>query len=965
MRYQPFLFCLVLFLSVNIVSAQYYNTGQDPSSLKWMQIKTGHFTVIYPEKYGSGGLAFARSLDQAYSKITTIFPEKKFRIPVIIHNFTTQSNGYVAWAPRRMEIYPTPEQNTIPLDANRQLTTHEITHVLQMESLNKGFSRAMSCVLGEQFTGIVASLLPLWLLEGDAVFAESYLTQSGRGRTPSFQKQLKALAVEKANLFKYDKIVNDSYRDFVPSYYETGYQMTTWAIARHNPLIWNKVYDFTAQEPFTINPVNISLRKNTGLTKKKLYIETLDTLKQIWTKEINQNKSVIYDAVNPLKQGKYISYYSPLVTGTDSIIAIRTSLSDPPYFVLISPSTKTEKRIFVPGQIYPWLISFGRGKLVWVESQPDPRWENRNYSVIKILDLKSRHARKLSHKSRYMAAAISPDGKRIAASENTVDDRNNLIIIDSETGNILQSVPVPGNAYLQHPQWGNGGQKISFIFLKEAGEGIMSYSLINKEWENLVEAGRSDLQSSYLRNDSLFFISSVSGTDNILLKTPDNKISRLTSSRFGTSDLSLSDGKVVFSDYTSGGNNICMLSSADINNSLPVIYGTPSPILDRVDLKQQPTEDNISKSYTPEPYRKWQHLFRFHSWMPFYADIETITSDPASIRPGISVMSQNSLSTLTSTIGYEYSATKRNVFHSKVTWEGWFPVIQSQLDYGDDPGVYKLGETVGVPAELHPSLRFSNTILFPFQFSSGKFSQYLQFSASSEYSNNYIYVQEEGIYDYGQTKIRGRLYFSNYQVSAYRDIFPRWAQTIDLNYSWAPFDKNIYGNAGSLQSSFYFPGILANNGIRFRFAKEKQNPSKYLYGSMIPFPRGYSNIISTDLNFFSADYALPLVYPDFNIASFLYIKRIRADLFYDYASGAGNYYFDVVVNGESTNVFKQGSERFSSFGVELMADFHVFRIPYMVSGGLQTAWKNLNERPYFGFLFNMDLFGMSIGRRGL
>jgi hypothetical protein len=965
MRYQSSLLYLILFLSVNIVSAQYYNTGQDPSSLKWMQIKTGHFTVIYPDKYGAGGVAFARSLDQAYSKITTIFPEKKFRIPVIIHNFTTQSNGYVAWAPRRMEIYPTPEQNTIPLDADRQLTAHEITHVLQMESLNQGFSKAMSYVLGEQITGIVASLLPLWLLEGDAVFAESYLTESGRGRSPSFQKQLKALAVEKDNLFKYDKIVNDSYRDFVPSYYETGYQMVTWAMARHNPLIWNKVYNFTADEPFTINPVNISLNKNAGLTKKKLYIETLDTLKQIWTKEVTQNKSVIYDVVNPPKHEKYIDYHSPLVAGTDSIIAIRTSLSDPPYFVLISPSTKTEKRIFIPGQIYPWFISFAKGKLVWVESQPDPRWENRNYSVIRILDLKTGKSRRLSQRSRYLAAAISPDGERIAVSENTVDDRNNLIIINSETGNILQSVPVPGNAYLEHPQWGTGGQKIIFIFLKEAGEGIMSYSVINKEWETLVEAGRADLQSSCLRNDSLFFISSVSGTDNILLKTPDNKISRVTSSRFGTSDLSLSGGKVIFSDYTSGGNNICVLSSADISSTLPVIYRTSSPILDRVDLKQQSTEENSSKIYTPEPYRKWQHLFRFHSWMPFYADIETITSDPASVRPGITVMTQNSLSTLTSTIGYEYSATNRNVLHSRVTWEGWYPVIQSQLDYGNNPRVYKLGESVGDPIEPHSSLRFSNTILFPFQFSSGKFSQYLQLSASSEYMNNYIYVQEEGIYDYGQTTLRGRLYFSNFQVSAYRDIFPRWAQAIDLNYSWAPFDKNIYGNATSLKSAFYFPGILANNGIRFRFEKEKQNPSLYLYGSMISFPRGYSNIISTDINFFSIDYALPLVYPDFNIASLLYIKRIRADLFYDYASGTGNYYFDVIVNGKSTNAFHEGNEKFSSFGVELMSDFHVFRIPFMISAGVRTAWKNLNEKPYFGLLFNMDLFGMSIGRRGL
>ena len=84
---------------------------------------------------------------------------------------------------RRMELYPTPEQNTIPLAPEKQLAIHELAHVFQMESLNQGFSKAMSFLFGEQFTGIVSSLLPLWFLEGDAVFAESVLTESGRGRS--------------------------------------------------------------------------------------------------------------------------------------------------------------------------------------------------------------------------------------------------------------------------------------------------------------------------------------------------------------------------------------------------------------------------------------------------------------------------------------------------------------------------------------------------------------------------------------------------------------------------------------------------------------------------------------------------------------------------------------------------------------------------------------------------------------
>jgi hypothetical protein len=113
MKHLLILFCFLFFQPISY--AQYYNTGQDPGSLKWMQIKTSRFTVIYPGSYGSAGKDMARSLDEAYSRLGYLYPKLKFRIPVIIHNYTTSSNGYVAWAPSRMELYPTPEMNAIPL----------------------------------------------------------------------------------------------------------------------------------------------------------------------------------------------------------------------------------------------------------------------------------------------------------------------------------------------------------------------------------------------------------------------------------------------------------------------------------------------------------------------------------------------------------------------------------------------------------------------------------------------------------------------------------------------------------------------------------------------------------------------------------------------------------------------------------------------------------------------------------
>ncbi len=107
-----------------------------------------------------------------------------------------------------------------------------------------------------------------------------------------------------------------------------------------------------------------------------------------------------------------------------------------------------------------------------------------------------------------MSASISPDGNYIAATENTIDNRNNLVILDAWNGFKLHAVQAPGNASLQRPQWDATGKMLSVIYLTEQGEGILTFSLTDKTWNTLIEAGNDDIQSSYIRNDSLFFVSS-------------------------------------------------------------------------------------------------------------------------------------------------------------------------------------------------------------------------------------------------------------------------------------------------------------------------------------------------------------------------------------------------------------------------------------------------------------------------
>jgi hypothetical protein len=274
-----------------------------------------------------------------------------------------------------------------------------------------------------------------------------------------------------------------------------------------------------------------------------------------------------------------------------------------------------------------------------------------------------------------------------------------------------------------------------------------------------------------------------------------------------------------------------------------------------------------------------------------------------------------------------------------------------------------MGQDVGDPTTIKPGLSFLNTISVPLLFATSRFSQYVRPFISVDYQNEYIYIKEKGAYDYGQTIITGRFYFTNYDRSAIRDIYPKWAQVVDFNYCFAPFDKLIYGSSVSLKTAFYFPGFLPNNGIKIRYETEKQDPEKYLYTNFTSLPRGYTDIVSKQIQFYSVDYVLPLVYPDFNIASLLYLKRIRAGLFYDYASGPGNAMYQYTSNGLTPLYDTAEKESLSSFGLQLLADFHLLRIPFMISGGIQSAWKNTHQAPVVEVLFNINLYGLTLGKR--
>ncbi|HEY9114649.1 MAG TPA: hypothetical protein VIN10_08100, partial [Bacteroidales bacterium] len=428
----PLLFIIILVLiSVNL-KAQYFVNGQDPASIKWKQIKNGQFQIIFPENYDSVAQYYSNLLQLVSPFVSQPYNPKLHKISLILHNRTTTSNAMVAIAPQRMEFFEMPAQNTYPQIWQDQLSLHEYRHVVQENKMRQGLTKGLFFLTGEQgLAAVFGGFVPFWFIEGDAVVSETMFSNSGRGRSPDFLYPLKAQVLDK-KIYKYDKAVYGSYKNFVPDHYQLGYQLVANANLNHGIEMWDKTLDLVARRFYYIMPFSVGMKKGTGTGKFSYYKKTMETLAEQWRKEdaIEEVDSV---EMISLPQKFYTDYLFPNSLENGSFIVQKTGLNDITRFVLVNENGK-EKKLFTPGYDFEESLSVADSLLCWNEKGYDPRWQMRNYSVIKIHDLKTGKTRKISSKSRYFAPALSPDGKRVATVYVSEKSEYALYILDAEDG---------------------------------------------------------------------------------------------------------------------------------------------------------------------------------------------------------------------------------------------------------------------------------------------------------------------------------------------------------------------------------------------------------------------------------------------------------------------------------------------------------------------------------------------------
>jgi len=882
---------------------------QNPPALRWQEIRSPHFRVLYPAGLDTAAQRTAGRLEAVHAAEGATLGVQAKPIAVVLQNQTTVSNGFVTFLPRHAEFFTTPDQGQGlgTVDWLDGLVVHEFRHVNQFDKARQGFGRVVVPLLGDGGLGVSAVGVPQWFFEGDAVGTETAFTRSGRGRIPYFGLGLRANLLN-GRLYNYQKAVSGSLRDFVPDWYVLGYYLTSYAKAHYGPDVWSRALGEYYRFPFYPFSFSNGLKRTTGLHVEDLYARTMHELDSTWRAQRASQPTLtpVRELAGQAATRVFTQYQYPQYVTDSTVLALKSGLGDIAQLVLLgrhgAAPVGREKRVFTLGlQNIPQLLSVGGGKVVWPEFRQDPRWGQRVYSELKVLDLATGRLTRLGRGQRYAAAALSADGQRIVAVRTDERYHHALVILDAATGDVIRTLPNPKNDFYQQPRFSPTGQAIVTVALSAAGKTLQLIEPTSGLAVDMLPVANVNLANPQLWGEYVLYNSPQSGTDDIYaVNYRTRQTYRVTSRPTGAYHIAVSpDGqRLALHDYRATGARVV---------ELPLDPGTwqalPTPARD--DAPQpyvaalaagEPgaaritallaSPDSAGPRYGVRRYRPLAHAFRVFSY--------GVVQSPSGNAVSVGLRSQDFLSTTQLFAGLSYDQTERTLAATgALSYQGRYPVLDVEATYGGRDVARYIDRALPLDSLRRDQWQYARLLAgvrVPLVLTRSKYLQALTLGG---------YYLHERVFGY-DLPVRSRsevgantplhavqtslAYASQLKQSA-RDVAPRGGATLLATYRTTPFGTALQASQVGVQAGVYAPGLARHHALRLRGGFQyQQQRQQYNFASAISFPRAETSYISFDrLAVGSADYSLPLAFVHWSVGRVLYVQRLRATVFADVA----------------------------------------------------------------------------------
>lgn len=944
------LFRKILFLACLLVpslaQAQFFVTGDDPERLKWSYIDTDNFRVIYPVESDSLARKYAFKLEQYKIPVSRstgyIAGEGDGKLmPAILHTYNA-ANGSVAWAPKRMDLYTLPSAyDPDPMPWSTMLAVHEGRHVTQMQFGMTGNQKPFGYVFGQMWNILVSLVYPgLYGIEGDAVIAETALTQSGRGRTADFLNYYR-VAFDQGDYRTWDKWQFGSQEHFTPDHYALGYMTLGGARYLYEyPMLMKDGYNMASKKILNLSPFITLIKEKSGKKKfkKDIFVEICDTMQGIWSRDAMARAPFIpMEAVT--EEPRLYTNYSNTITHGNSIYTIKRGYLDSPKLIRIDVCGDEHFVTHLPHEVSNLRIH--DGKLYWSEEKPDERWSMKSDSRIRYIDLLEKKKYTVAENRKLL---FNPSfSKDRMASTRYFTEGGSALYIDGDT------YMAPDSLQLVESAWIDGIIYVTAV--SDNGFGI--YSFDGSAWKGVLDPQPVKITDFKSKGDELTFICDRTSVNELYHFNPTNcDLHQKTSTKYGAADYAYSeDGKYLYFssptlkgmqmfrtpvdslidrkvDYTERYRYVIADCLAEQERQLALEAGATETVDRDIHVK-------ISE---PKRYRKAAHMFNIHSWAPLYVNVDNIMNmsyeyifQAASL--GASAIMQNSLSTGVGEFGYSahkdpYDRSKwRHSGHFKFTYSGLYPVIEAKIDFNDrgarqfNTVLVRQGDAASVSMSSRemdsPYFEGRLTTYIPFNFSSGGWYKGIIPKLSYTITNDMFSTRAAVLENPGAVEgfqypanppfigvTEGKNSFRHYlsgSLRAYTSlavpnsaVYPRWGIGAEIGANKSFNTGRIISPMGYAYLYGFVPGFTREQGIRLSVMHQQKLDKGSIFGQPMVsvMPRGlastamlasYMSIMNPSITKFSADYAIPIYIGDISIGGgFIYIKRLCLTPHVDY-----------------------------------------------------------------------------------
>jgi Tol biopolymer transport system component len=873
--------------------------AQTPPGIDWRSIESPHFEIVFPKGLDADAERAVNALEGFYSPMSVSFGVQPGRVTVRLENQAPihDIGGYVNLAPLR-SVWNTarPQVSMGTNEWNTALAAHEGRHLIQFRAIDRGLPHGAKVLLGDTGIGLfLAWSMPYWWLEGDATVAESAFTAGGQARLAVFG-QLMRTEVLSGRRFSYMKAMHGSYNDLLPDPYELGAHMVSRVNRSSGRTAWDGIIRAWAGRAWNPFALSSAMKTVTGRPVAATYGDMVNELDELLTTKAANLSYTTFRVLNRGRRTAWTSYTRAAYSPDGTVLAHKVGWGDAPAAVVRVGSDGTETPLFHYSPLNA-RITVAKGRMVWDEYVPDPRW-NRGYSELVVRDLAAGRTTRLTHRTRLENPALSPDGSRIAAVEYSAAGRCSIVILDAATGAEVTRAGTPDNDVLIGPDWDGDNRRIALV--RQTGSGTKALAVLDVAtgaFTDLIPPSHEDLAAAEFAGDFVLYTSSLTGITNVYaVHRVTGRRYQVTSSRFGAEFPHASpDGtRLLFSDYTADGYDLAEMALDPA--SWQVVEAVPDAGIDYHETGARDYSADIPATrYQSRPYRPFAHLFSVNRW--------GIVAPPPAVG-SLGVQANDAMGLLDSTAAVKYDTNERTWgYQLGATFRAYYPMLDLSFDRQRREARYETGtrgwNETATAAGFH----------IPFNLSRGIYGTTVTLGSGIDYR-----WLEAG----GFASLNYWLSASHLRSSAARDAGPAWGQTAYLGYRHTPWNGAYHGDLLTASAAVFVPSPVKHHRIRLEAGTEKRTDSTYSFSSQMVFARGYDAVAARNLWRTSANYTLPLSFPDLALGQVAYIKKITGNVFFDYTNADQKLY--------------------RSAGGEAVFEMHLFSMRQAIRLGVRYAY---------------------------